>query len=134
MKSRVVAVFFSLGLFVVVYLPEASAQVSCTSTVSCAQAAMESAAQSRAIAEDLKGQLSSVRMQLNKILAAQQGTQIFGGAYSSQDPVCNQVDHRDNSITGGRSCPPGFTASVVGRFRGAESGCGVTQYVCLKGF
>jgi hypothetical protein len=54
----------------------------------------------------------------------------FGGAYSRDD--CGSTNTFNNPLTGSLSCPPGFTAYQVGRYRGAESGCGNNLFICIK--
>lgn len=53
----------------------------------------------------------------------------FGGMYLVDDCRVNMIA---NPITGGFSCPDGFTARQVGRFRTAESNCGSNQFICIK--
>ena len=54
----------------------------------------------------------------------------FGGMYSTSDVGSSNVNN--NPLTGGKSCPAGFTPYHAMRFRTAEPEAGADLYICIK--
>jgi hypothetical protein len=56
----------------------------------------------------------------------------FGGMYSLNDCNYSPPQSQPNPLTGGFSCPAGFTTFPGGRWLGPEAPCGVSFYFCVK--
>lgn len=94
--------------------------------------ASELAEQTKTLEKQLEEQIGALRDSQKVMIDATKGAALFGGSFSVQDGVCPIKDSRANVVTGSYSCPASFSVSEIGRFRGSESNCGVTQYICFK--